>query len=39
MTRQTQESEEVYRVEQMRNALGGTPVGTLEPGTNLMSAF
>jgi hypothetical protein len=31
MTRQTQKSEEVYRVEQMRNALGGAPVGTLEP--------
>lgn len=32
MTRQTQKSEEVYRVQQMRNALGGAPVGTLEPG-------
>jgi hypothetical protein len=32
MTRQAQKSEEVYRVEQMRNALGGTPVGALEPG-------
>jgi len=32
MTRQTQKSEEVYRVEQMRNVLGGTPAGTLEPG-------
>ena len=32
MIGQTQQSEEVYRVEQMRNALGGAPVGTLEPG-------
>jgi len=32
MTRQTQKNEEVYRVEQMRNALNGTPVGTLESG-------
>lgn len=32
MTRRAQKSEEVYCVEQMRNALGGTPAGTLEPG-------